>query len=74
VVLLGQFDDHVEPFLDADRLGQRREDRASMLSDLLVQIRLVRVDALGTCLLACLGRSVSSRVDRTSFCLKSIVR
>ena len=34
MVLLGQFDDHVEPFLDADRLGQRREDRASMLSDL----------------------------------------
>jgi hypothetical protein len=34
VILLGQFDDQVEPLLDADRLGQRREDRASMLSDL----------------------------------------
>src|ERR1700733_620300 len=45
VVLRGQFDDHVEPFLDADRLGQRREDRVSMLSDLLVQMRLVRVGA-----------------------------
>jgi hypothetical protein len=59
VILLGQVDDNVEPFLDGDRVGQRREDRASMLSDLLLQIRLVRVDALGTCLpiclLACLG-------------------
>ena len=42
---IGKFDDHVQRFLDAELLGQRREDIVSMISDLSDKIRLVRVGA-----------------------------
>ena len=59
MILLGQFDDNVETHSLMVTALASVADRASMLSDLLLQIRLVRVDASGTCLpiclLACLG-------------------
>ena len=45
-MFVGQLDDHVEPFLGADGLGQSREDRASLPGDLLGELSLVRVEAL----------------------------
>ena len=44
-VIVGQLDDHIEPFLGADGLGQSREDRASLPGDLLGELCLVRVEA-----------------------------